>query len=316
MAMHPDRSPFAGMVRAGIGCMAVLACGQIQPIHGQGCEVDQPDCGPPQFAAPTRRDRVGRIATFVWIDDKGPFLFIVDTGASRSTLSPRLTEKLGLTPSTARVQLSGVTGTAQVPTVRVSQLRLTEFVLPGGELPVFWSDMMANADGILGVAGLEDHRIEVDFQRNRVRISTSEGGKRRGYIRVPARVVRGGLLVVKVKVGEVRASAVVDTGAERSLGNMALLRGVQARRRSEPGYHDTTVLGATENKAKGRYELAPPVELGDARIKQLPLTYGDFHIFKVWDMVDEPALILGMDVLGTLKSFVLDYRTRELLVRP
>lgn len=288
----------------------------IETSAAQECEGLGDDCAAPEFASPTRRDRVGRVAAPVWVDGKGPFLFIVDTGASRSTLSPRLVAKLGLTPSlTPGVWLSGVTGSAQVPTARVGHLRAGEFTIPGGELPVVWSGMMANADGILGVAGLQRHRIEVDFQRNRVAISTSRGGSRRGFIRVPARVVRGGLLIVDVMVGEVRAAAVVDTGAERSLGNTALLRAVQLRRRFEPGYHETTVLGATETPAKGRAEVAPTITLGGVRISQLGLTYGDFHIFEVWSMNDKPALILGMDVLGSLKGFVLDYRERELLVR-
>lgn len=290
--------------------------GSIPLSAAQDCEGIETECATTEYASPTRRDHVGRVAVPVWVDGKGPFLFIVDTGASHSTLSPRLTEKLGLTPSiTPGVWLNGVTGSAQVPTVRIEELRAAELIVPGGELPVIWSGMMANADGILGVAGLKHHRIEVDFKRNRVHISSAPGGSRRGFIRVPARVVRGGLLVIDVTVGDVRAAAVIDTGAERSLGNMALLKAVQKKRRTEPGHLETTVLGATENTAKGRVELTPAISLGDTEINGLWLTYGDFHIFRVWDMNEKPALILGMDVLGTLRGFVLDYRAREFLVR-
>ena len=39
----------------------------------------------PLFAAPTRLDRIGRVMTHVMVNGKGPFRFVIDTGASRST---------------------------------------------------------------------------------------------------------------------------------------------------------------------------------------------------------------------------------------
>ena len=42
----------------------------------------------PLFAAPTRLDRIGRVMTPVMVNGKGPFRFVIDTGASRSTLAP------------------------------------------------------------------------------------------------------------------------------------------------------------------------------------------------------------------------------------
>jgi hypothetical protein len=38
----------------------------------------------PRYVAPTRRDRIGRIWAPVYINDKGPFRMVLDTGASRS----------------------------------------------------------------------------------------------------------------------------------------------------------------------------------------------------------------------------------------
>ena len=65
----------------------------------------------PLFAAPTRLDRIGRVMTQVMVNGKGPFRFVIDTGASRSTLSPHLAKSLGLTHSVGRnVMLNGVTG--------------------------------------------------------------------------------------------------------------------------------------------------------------------------------------------------------------
>ena len=39
------------------------------------------------------------------------------------------------------------------------------------------------------------------------------------------------------------------------------------------------------------------------------------HIFEHWGMVDEPALLIGMDILGLLDTLVIDYRRMELHIK-
>ena len=46
------------------------------------------------------------------------------------------------------------------------------------------------------------------------------------------------------------------------------------------------------------------------RINDVKGVYGDFHIFKVWDMQDKPAMIIGMDVLGTVASLGIDFKNQ------
>ena len=43
---------------------------------------------------------------------------------------------------------------------------------------------------------------------------------------------------------------------------------------------------------------------------------GDFHIFKLWGLIDQPAMIIGMNVLSKLRSFAIDYGRKELQFRP
>jgi hypothetical protein len=45
------------------------------------------------------------------------------------------------------------------------------------------------------------------------------------------------------------------------------------------------------------------------------ITFIDLYIFKHWRLTHEPAIMLGMDVLGVLDTLVLDYRRREMQVR-
>jgi hypothetical protein len=74
------------------------------------------------------------------------------------------------------------------------------------------------------------------------------------------------------------------------------------------------VHGATEQTALGERWLTPTIEVGELSVDDVEVTYGDFHVFNVWEINERPALILGMDVIGVLDALVIDYRRREITV--
>ena len=268
------------------------------------------------FASPTRLDHIGRILAPVMVNGQGPFRFIVDTGASRSTVSPRLAQTLGLTPAAELpLKVNGITGTADVPSVAIHLIQAGDLVIEDTRLPVVWAPLMAGADGILGVAGLKGERIFVDFKHNRVVISrTRNGGTPQGFDRVPARVLPGGLLVVSARVGGVRVDAVIDTGSERTIANNALREALAWRRRKGEVARVTDVYGATTEVASGQVDRAPTIDFGGVKISNVTVVYGDFHIFRVWGMESRPALIIGMDVLGTVNALAIDFQRSELYI--
>jgi hypothetical protein len=44
------------------------------------------------------------------------------------------------------------------------------------------------------------------------------------------------------------------------------------------------------------------------------VTFGDLEVFRHWRLDAEPAILLGIDVLGTAAALMVDYRRHE--VRP
>lgn len=267
----------------------------------------------PLFAAPTRLDRIGRVMTNVMVNGKGPFRFVIDTGASRSTLAPHLARSLGLKASVGRnVMLNGVTGRAEVTTVAVDSLEIGALKFEKQDLPVIFTSIMGNADGILGVAGFEDQRIDVDFKRDRVSVLESNG-KRPHYSMVTARALRNdnGLMIIDVRVGRrVRAKAVIDTGAERTLGNIALQNAINHKRRKRE-LIEAVVHGATADIADGVVQEVRQAQIGDLTLSNLEVIFADFHVFKLWGLDQEPAMLIGMDMLGVLERLVIDYRRNE-----
>jgi predicted aspartyl protease len=268
----------------------------------------------PLFAAPTRMDRIGRVMTQVMVNGKGPFRFVIDTGASRSTLAPHLARALALKPSVGRnVMLNGVTGAAEVPTVAVDSIEIGALRFEKQDLPVIFTSIMGNADGILGVAGFQDQRIDVDFKRDRVSVLESTG-KRPHFSMVTARATRNinGLMIVDVRVGRrIRAKAVIDTGAERSLGNLTLQSAMNKNRRRKREIVAAVVHGATPDIADGDVQEIKEATIGDMKLTNLEVIFADFHVFKLWGLDQEPAMLIGMDMLGVLERLVIDYRRNE-----
>jgi predicted aspartyl protease len=268
------------------------------------------------YAAPTRPDRVGRMLAAVEVNGTGPYRFIIDLGANRSVLSSRLASSLGLAAAgSGTVEVHGVTGSAVVPMAVVDELRVGTIVLVDQQLPVLAGAVFADADGILGIDGLQQSRIEVDFRHDRVKIGLSDPrGAPHGYLTVPARTINEGLLLVAGRVGNVRTHVIIDTGAEYTIGNLplqqALLRGSRKGDRRE-----SVVTGATPGTASGDTHATPSITIGEARLRNIPVTFSDLYIFSLWGLADEPALIVGMDVLGTVHKFVVDYGRREFQIK-
>ena len=268
----------------------------------------------PRYAAPTLRDRIGRVWAPVFINGKGPFRLVLDTGATRSAVIASVAERLGLkTQSNNRVRLHGVTGNAIVGTIHVDSLEAGELLLKGSVLPVV-ADVFGGAEGVLGTEGLADKRIVIDFGRDRVEITRSHNqAAPDGFTTIPVKFVRGALLAVSARMGNSRIQAIIDTGGERSVGNEALRTTLATRKHATAVQAE--IVGVTLDVQRGDVIPTPSVELGTLKISPLGIMFGDMAIFEHWRLQREPTLLIGMDVLGMVDVLILDYRRKELQIR-
>lgn len=271
----------------------------------------------PLYAASTTLDRIGRIVAPVMIDGQGPFRFIVDTGANQSVLTTRLAKRLGLPASADRsVTLNGVTGSTVVATVNVSTFSTGDLVQESLTLPLLES-VMGGADGILGMRGFAGQRITVDFDKDFISIARSRNQPAPArYYTVPTRLRFGSLMVVDARVGGIPVKAVIDTGAQRTLGNTPLRDALLRKRKFRGEIEAASVIGVSQREQYGDYMATPTIRLGAIAITAVDAVYGDIEVFRLWGLDKEPALLIGMDVLGTLSTLVIDYRRKELQILP
>lgn len=269
----------------------------------------------PRYVSPTRRDQIGRIWAPVMINGHGPFRLVLDTGASHSAVTALVALALGIpTDRSTPVILRGVTGFTTVPTIHVNTLTVGDLAVDAPMLPII-PDALGGAQGILGSEGLAGKRIFIDFRHDKISITYSRNEKSpRDFVDIPFHAVHDTLVVVTARIGDVSTKAIIDTGGQTTIANLAL-RDALARRRLQGRGKPDQIIGATKDVQEGEVLPMPAIEIGTIQIRDSGVTFGDMYIFKQWKLLNEPAILIGMDALGLLDTLVIDYRRHELQIR-
>jgi hypothetical protein len=267
----------------------------------------------PKYVAPTLRDRIGRIWAPVLINGKGPFRLVLDTGASHSAIISRVADSLGMSGQTDTILVRGVTGSAVVPALHVDRMEVGAVLIEPSTLPIV-ADVFGGAEGVLGREGMPDKRIFADFGKDVLVISRSHREKAPpGFTVVPLRSVHGGLLSTEVRIGTIRAEAIIDTGGQQTVGNLALLEALKKYPPKDAESQD--IIGVTLDTQHGDTVGTPTMSLGSLRLRGVRVTFADMYLFEHLQLTREPTLWLGMDVLGSFDVLVIDYRMREMQIR-
>lgn len=255
----------------------------------------------------------------VFVNGRGPYPFILDTGADSSAVYQWFAEQAHLAKAGHEEELSGQTGTAKVPMYRVDDLQLESrhirhvvaYGLPnrhdaGREAGVLGNDYM---DGAL---------VVFDFPCRRVEIHDGDAAPGKwGADRPPVRtgIDKGTtVLTVSVTVNGFTGVALLDTGSRdtRLTPNFARAAGI------DPGsarFHDgAAIYGANSKKTIPRSGPIGTVRLGGVevtgamgQVAPLPALEDDFK--------GKPAMVLGADLLARFR-LLYDHQGRKVWFLP
>ena len=261
------------------------------------------------------RDSIGRMTAPVFLNGRGPYAFVVDTGANRSAISRRVADALGLeTDGTGEVH--AFTGVFEAPMARVAHFRSGAMTVSDVRLPVIDGPMLANADGLLGVEALRERRLILDVENSTVSL---DDGRRplagRGWVMVPGRVRFGNLIVATGRIGRINAHVIIDTGAQTSVVNTALRNALASGRGDARPVTGTRIRSVAGPVVLDEAVFIPRLYLSDAGIANLTAYAGDLYIFELWGLTDEPAIIVGMDVVRHMRALALNYRDQRIELR-
>jgi len=265
---------------------------------------------PAAFALTTlETDGTGRMIAPVTINGEGPYRLILDTGANRTVLAPHVAADLGLSAEAGEAPLLGVAGVGQAQTVQIDHLDAGAFERRDVRAAIVSGYMLADADGIIGMDGLQRKRLLIHIANGAFEVSEGGAEPPARFVRVPGRLRFGTLLEVPIEVNGVPARAFIDTGADLTLANDALLRRLGAPRDTS----DADVVGAGAEESTYRVRLSR-VKLGPLNIEQLDAYRAAVPHAREPNGEEMPALIIGMDVWGKMHELAIDFARAELQV--
>ena len=274
-------------------------------------------CGGPARTAhtPLGFDGHGRPTVGVTVNGKGPFPFILDTGAERSMVQHGLAERVGLGAlAHVGVNVQGTAGNEKGRMFLADRFAGDLFARrfePLFELP---SAGITEADGILGMNVFHGARLALDFRAATAAVGPS-GPAPAGFVSLPARIARGDLALVVLRVDSMRVNAMIDTGARRTLGNLALARALGLSPGGDRFVPTAPVTGASRDSALAWAATVGAVTAGEARFEHPVLAFSDAPVFGRLFPEGGPALILGIDLLHTLDGLAIDYPRAEVQLR-
>ena len=248
------------------------------------------------------------------VNGKGPYKFVLDTGATQIVLSEKLMGDLGMKPVTSTI-MHGVGGGGKVESklYKVAELTLGDVKITNFPVGTFTDPLVTQlADGIIGTAVLSDLFITVNYPESRLEIARkppaaageSLGGR---YF--------NNLLLVPLEVnGQFHGNFVVDTGAVTTVlsHSMAAQLGVNE---GTPGAKVDIGLAGVGG-VEGAVLRIPNVTFKSGKITEAFPQVVSIDLKQISKMLGtEVSGVIGYDFLEAYKV-TLNYKTAEVrLVR-
>lgn len=302
-----DPTPLTASRRDALGLLAVtplLLAAQEQP--------------PPSEEVRLLENLLTRMGVDVRLDDDRPHLFFIDTGAEASAVSVELAQSLGLPPGPS-VTVHGVTAAEVTPTVRIARIEIGRQQFNDLILPVFPRSLLG-ADGLLGLDLLSRFRLTLDMSARRVTLSppgsrdalvirdpqASYSLRQREVVVTGHRGQSGQLILTRVEADGIDVSAFIDSGAQYSIGNLALMRAANVSQTNDMA-RMVRLIGIVGGGVTAQTGTVRSLKVAGRELGVTPLLFADLHAFRIMNLIERPALLLGADVLTRFSRISLDY---------
>jgi predicted aspartyl protease len=283
-----------------------------------------PLSGQPQVTAPAAvpdgvagtvldygQDRAERMTVPVSIGGRGPYAFIVDTGAERTSIAEELAQDLKLGLGT-RARLHSMTEVSQIQTVLIPALEVGGRSIRDINAPAL-ERRNIGAEGILGVDTLQTQRVSFDFSRQQMTLSNSR--KREeiwpdNTIVVTAKNRLGHLVMVDAAVDGEKVWVILDTGAQTTVANSVLRRKLERHGKVLTTW-PIELQSVTGGRMAADQSMVRKIRLGGVDINNMPVAFADVHPFRKLGLMRRPALLLGMDALRLFERVSVDFPNRR-----
>lgn len=300
-----------------------------------GCASSAPEfAGPPQppiDEIPYRIDYQGWITVDAYIGGDGPFDFIVDSGATITSVFANVTQHADITPANrAPIQIVGLTGSQSLPAYEIGDISVSSLHLPdhvGVVLPD-WAPPNTPPQGVLGLDLLTRYRTLFSNEEKRIKVYAPDAAPdhpMNDWIKTPLTpfFVDGEsdpLYRINVSVRGVQIPCIIDLGASGTIFNMSAYRRVNGglfvngtrRQDFRTGTHIQDVFDTIDKAFAVR--IARLRISNAAWANHIVIVY-DAKIFDDFGVDHQPFCLIGADLFID-RSFMMDFAGEALYVEP
>lgn len=253
-------------------------------------------------------DRHTRMTLPVLVEGTGPFDFMIDTGSQATAVTQEIRIAAQLPPA-GKALLVGMASRREVDLVDVGRIEFGTNSYTNFAAPVLMHENVG-ADGIIGLDALQDFRVLIDFRKQTIAVEDATTKEKPGgyEIVVRARSRLGQLLITDAIVEGVRATVIIDTGAQASLGNLALRERIRTKRAQDVVTTDVNGVDIV-----GQLSYVRSLTIAGLSLNNVPLTFADTPAFDALGLHDQPVLSIGMQHLALFDRVAIDFANQRIL---
>lgn len=251
-------------------------------------------------------------------------LFVVDTAANGTVISPATRDALGFSEKDGQVvDVTGAGGLVKYQALELDSFGVGEFVRPKfGVVVIDLARFKKNPEqpyaGILGNNFLSDFDLEINLPDSKLRLYPHDAYGRAivpkldERLSVPNEAADKGFIVLKVLIEGKPVTAILDTGAPTSVLNWAAAKQAGVTTETKGLKRRDKGTGGLGSQVADTYLYQfKQVKAGRTKFKTGELRIADLTVFKTLGLGEKPAMLFGLDMLKNYALFV-SYSTKKL----
>lgn len=305
----------AAALRTLLAALAAFAAA-FMSFGSAAAEDDQPIA-----VVPFRLDYGGLITVQTTIDGRGPYDFVIDTGATLTIAFENLAMVEALPPTGgSKKRILGITGSAEFDThhfgtVGIGQASMEDHV---GVIVPDWEAPRKSPAGIIGLDFLRQYAVVFDVDARTMKIyphggipkSAIKGWRTTKLQRKTFTAATGALYTTSAAINYFQATFIVDTGSVSTLINYnaaeSLFSGAVSRDLGEGFTTGSRLRDLFDDRTHARTALIYRVQIGRTIWRNVGVWVKDAEIFDEMQVQRLSYGLLGLDLLST-QNFAFDF---------
>lgn len=272
------------------------------------------------------RMETGQYTVEVLLNGQGPFVFMVDTAATRSSIFEATLAKLDLQEQPgAESWISGMTAARLRPIVTLQSLSFGKTVFKDHKVVILedWDERPERLDGILGIEILQKFALVFSHGENRLRIRdrfNPRAAKYKGWSKIhlvsnPYPVDDHGLKFTGALIGKTVIPAMIDTGSNFTTISWNSVNGTRLGKEKKRLRDEWVVQGAVGEFKPSLVVKLDKIIIGGISLSKHEMLVMDFEELQVSGNGQYPLIIAGIDLMGG-RDFVLDLKNDVIYLEP